>query len=120
MSQVNPMPTTIIGVAGGSASGKSTLVRKLQEAFVDEHVTTLCHDFYYKAHDELSLEERSQLNYDHPHSFDTNMMIEHIRQLKQGKSIQRPVYSFTDHNRLPQTVLVQPAKVLILEWYLDP
>ena len=84
MSQENPMPTTIIGVAGGSGSGKSTLVRKLQEAFVDEHVTTLCHDFYYKAHDELSLEERSQLNYDHPHSFDTDMMIEHIRQLKQG------------------------------------
>ena len=118
MSQVNPMPTTIIGVAGGSASGKSTLVRKLQEAFVDEHVTTLCHDFYYKAHDELSLEERSQLNYDHPHYFDTDMMIEHIRQLKQGKSIQRPVYSFTDHNRLPQTVLVQPAKVLILDGIL--
>ena len=103
MSQANTTSTTIIGVAGGSASGKSTLVRKLQEAFIDEHVTTLCHDFYYKAHDDLSLEERSKLNYDHPHSFDTDMMIEHIRQLKQGQSIQRPVYSFTDHNRLPQT-----------------
>ena len=118
MSQINTTSTTIIGVAGGSASGKSTLVRKLQEAFVDEHVTTLCHDFYYKAHDDLSLEERSKLNYDHPHSFDTDMMIEHIRQLKQGRSIQRPVYSFTDHNRLPQTVCVQPAKVLILDGIL--
>ena len=102
--------TTIIGVAGGSASGKSTLVRKLQEAFVEEHVTTLCHDFYYKAHDELTLEERSKLNYDHPHSFDTDMMIEHIRLLKQGQSVQRPVYSFNEHNRLSQTVLVHPAK----------
>ena len=118
MSQANTTSTTIIGVAGGSASGKSTLVRKLQEAFADEHVTTLCHDFYYKAHDDLSLEERSKLNYDHPHSFDTDMMIEHIRQLKQGQSIQRPVYSFTDHNRLPQTVCVQPAKVLILDGIL--
>jgi len=98
MSQVNTTSTTIIGVAGGSASGKSTLVRKLQEAFADEHVTTLCHDFYYKAHDDLSLEERSKLNYDHPHSFDTDMM--------------------TDHNRLPQTVCVQPAKVLILDGIL--
>ena len=118
MSQANTTSTTIIGVAGGSASGKSTLVRKLQEAFVEEHVTTLCHDFYYKAHDELSLEERAKLNYDHPHSFDTDTMIEHIRQLKQGKTIQRPVYSFTDHNRLPQTVLVHPAKVIILDGIL--
>ena len=109
MNQETNYSPTIIGVAGGSASGKSTLVRRLQEAFADESVTTLCHDFYYKAHDELSLEERSQLNYDHPHSFDTDMMIEHIRQLKQGSAIQRPVYSFTDHNRLPQTVLVHPA-----------
>ena len=93
MSQANSTSTTIIGVAGGSASGKSTLVRKLQEAFVEEHVTTLCHDFYYKAHDELSLEERAKLNYDHPHSFDTDMMIEHIRQLKQGKTIQTTIVS---------------------------
>lgn len=82
--------TTIIGVAGGSASGKSTLVRKLQEAFVEEHVTTLCHDFYYKAHDELTLEERAKLNYDHPHSFDTDMMIEHICRLKRGRAFSDP------------------------------
>lgn len=109
---------TIIGVAGGSASGKSTLVRKLQEAFVEEDVTTLCHDFYYKAHDELSFEERTQLNYDHPNAFDTDMMIEHIQALKEGRSIERPVYSFTEHNRLEQTVSVQPAKVIILDGIL--
>ena len=118
MNQETNYSPTIIGVAGGSASGKSTLVRRLQEAFADESVTTLCHDFYYKAHDELSLEERSQLNYDHPHSFDTDMMIEHIRLLKQGQSVQRPVYSFNEHNRLSQTVLVHPAKVLILDGIL--
>lgn len=109
---------TIIGVAGGSASGKSTLVRKLQEAFVEEQVTTLCHDFYYKAHDELSMAERSALNYDHPDAFDTDMMIEHVLALKAGQSIDRPVYSFNEHNRLAQTVTVQPAKVIILDGIL--
>lgn len=111
------MPT-IIGVAGGSASGKSTLVRKLQEAFVEEQVTTLCHDFYYKSHHDLSLEERAQLNYDHPNAFDTDMMIEHVLALKAGETIHRPVYSFTEHDRLEQTVAVAPAKVIILDGIL--
>lgn len=110
--------TTIIGVAGGSASGKSTLVRKLQEIFAEEEVTTLCHDYYYKAHHDLSLEARAQLNYDHPSSFDTDMMVEHVRQLRSGQAIERPVYSFTEHNRLEQTVVVQPARVLILDGIL--
>lgn len=109
---------TIIGVAGGTASGKSTLVRQLQEAFVEEQVVTLCHDYYYKAHDELSLEERAQLNYDHPDAFDTEMMIEHIRQLKAGETIHRPVYSFSEHNRLAQTVAVAPAQVIIIDGIL--
>ena len=109
---------TIIGVAGGSASGKSTLVRQLQEAFEEEQVITLCHDFYYKAHNELSFEERAELNYDHPDAFDTDMMIEHILKLKQGESIERPVYSFTEHNRLEQTVTVSPAHVIILDGIL--
>ncbi len=110
--------TTIIGVAGGSASGKSTLVRKLQEAFAEEQVITLCHDFYYKAHNELSLEERSQLNYDHPAAFDTDMMIDHIQRLRRGETIYRPVYSFNEHNRLEQTVAVSPARVIILDGIL--
>ncbi len=110
--------TTIIGVAGGTASGKTTLVRQLQEAFVEEEVVTLCHDFYYKAHNELALEERAKLNYDHPNAFDTDMMIEHIKALKEGKTIERPVYSFSEHNRLEQTIQVKPAKVIILDGIL--
>ncbi len=110
--------TTIIGVAGGTASGKTTLVRKLQEAFVEEDVLTLCHDFYYKAHNELCLDERAKLNYDHPNAFDTDMMIEHIKALKEGKTIERPVYSFSEHNRLEQTITVKPAKVIILDGIL--
>ncbi|SUB78645.1 Uridine kinase [Porphyromonas macacae] len=112
------MQTTIIGVAGGSASGKSTLVTKLKQTFIEEQVVTLCHDYYYKAHDNLPLEERAKLNYDHPDAFDTDMMIRDIRLLKEGKSIERPVYSFTEHNRMKQTVTVHPAKVIILDGIL--
>ncbi|KGN95106.1 uridine kinase [Porphyromonas crevioricanis] len=112
------MKTTIIGVAGGTASGKSTLVRKLQEAFQEEEVLILCHDFYYKAHDELPLEERAKLNYDHPDAFDTDVMVADIQELKAGRSIARPVYSFVEHNRLPQTVEVHPARVIILDGIL--
>ena len=112
------MNTTIIGVAGGTASGKSTLVKKLQEAFEGESVITLCHDYYYKAHDDLSFEERTKLNYDHPGAFDTDMMIEDIMKLKKGRSVFRPVYSFVNHNRTDKTVTVEPAQVIIIDGIL--
>ncbi len=112
------MQITVIGVAGGTGSGKSTLVKKLQEAFVEKDVITLSHDYYYKQNNDISLEERRKLNYDHPQSFDTDMMIEHVKALKDGVAIERPVYSFVDHNRLKETVRVIPAKVLIVEGIL--
>ncbi len=112
------MKVTVIGVAGGTGSGKSTLVKKLQEAFRDDDVATLCHDFYYKAHSELSYEERTRLNYDHPQAFDTDMLVEHIRALKDNVPIEHPVYSFVDHNRLPERVLVKPSKVIIVDGIL--
>ena len=112
------MNTTIIGVAGGTASGKSTLVKKLQEAFEGESVITLCHDYYYKAHDDLSFEERTKLNYDHPGAFDTDMMIEDIMKLKKGRSVFRPVYCFVNHNRTDKTVKVEPAQVIIIDGIL--
>jgi len=112
------MNTTIIGVAGGTASGKSTLVKKLQEAFEGESVITLCHDYYYKAHDDLSFEERTKLNYDHPGAFDTDMMIEDIMKLKKGRSVFRPVYSFVNHNRTDKPVKVEPAQVIIIDGIL--
>lgn len=109
---------TVIGVAGGTGSGKSTLVAKLQEAFVGEDVVTLCHDYYYKGYEGMTYEERSKLNYDHPRSFDTDLMIGHIKALRDGVPVQRPVYSFVEHNRLPETVLVTPSKVLIIDGIL--
>uniref|UniRef100_UPI0040562A42 uridine kinase n=1 Tax=Alistipes sp. TaxID=1872444 RepID=UPI0040562A42 len=112
------MNVTVIGVAGGTGSGKSTLVKRLQEAFCEEDVATLCHDYYYKAHPELTYEERTKLNYDHPQAFDTEMMVEHIRTLKNLVPIERPVYSFVEHNRTEETVLVKPSKVIIVDGIL--
>ncbi len=112
------MEVTIIGIAGGSGSGKSTLVKKLQESFGTEDVSTLCHDYYYKEHSDMSYEQRSQLNYDHPQAFDTDMMVEHIKALKLGKEIERPVYSFVEHNRTAERVIVKPSKVIIIDGIL--
>lgn len=112
------MEVTVIGVAGGTGSGKSTLVKRLQDAFKNDDVATLCHDYYYKAHPELSYEERTKLNYDHPQAFDTDMMVEHIRALKNNVPIERPVYSFVEHNRTSETVAVKPSKVIIIDGIL--
>ena len=107
------MKVTVIGVAGGTGSGKSTLVKRLQEAFRGDDVVTLCHDYYYKAHPELTYEERTKLNYDHPQAFDTQMMVDHIKALKENVPIEHPVYSFVEHNRMPETVSVKPSKVIV-------
>lgn len=112
------MEVTVIGVAGGTGSGKSTLVKRLQEAFRSEDVATLCHDYYYKAHPELTYEQRTQLNYDHPQAFDTDMLVEHIRALKSNVPIEHPVYSFVEHNRTDEKVAVKPSKVIIIDGIL--
>lgn len=112
------MNVTVIGVAGGTGSGKSTLVKRLQEAFVNDDVATLCHDYYYKAHPELTYEERTKLNYDHPQAFDTDMLVEHVRALKNNVPIEHPVYSFVEHNRTEEKVLVKPSQVIIIDGIL--
>ncbi len=112
------MKTNVIGVAGGTGSGKSTLVKRLQEAFKGDDVVTLCHDYYYKAHPELTYEERTKLNYDHPAAFDTQMLVDHIRALRDNVPIEHPVYSFVDHNRTDERVSVKPSKVIIVDGIL--
>ena len=107
----------VIGIAGGTCSGKSTLIQKIKDEFGDA-ITMLSHDFYYKAHNDIPFEERKRLNYDHPDSFDTDLMIEHIRKLMEGESIERPVYDFTIHNRIDETVTVMPSKVIVVEGIL--
>lgn len=112
------MKTIIIGIAGGTGSGKTTLTRKLYEQFGESEVSVINHDSYYKRHDELPYEERSRLNYDHPDSFDTALLVYHLQQLKAGHSVEVPVYDYTIHNRSDQTLTVQPAPVVIVEGIL--
>lgn len=107
----------LIGIAGGTGSGKSTMIRRIKQEF-DEQITIISHDSYYKRHDEIPYEERVKLNYDHPDAFDTELMLEHIRKLKRWEKIACPVYDFTVHNRSEKTVTLSPSKVIIVEGIL--
>ena len=107
----------VIGIAGGSGSGKTTLMKNLTKGFGDE-ITVLSHDNYYRAHDNLPFEQRSKLNYDHPDAFETDLMIEHLKELKAGRSIECPVYDYTIHNRTAETVTIRPKNVIIVEGIL--
>ncbi len=107
----------VIGVSGGSASGKTTVANRIKEECKDS-VELLSHDFYYLPHDDLPFEERIKVNYDHPNAFDTQRLINDIKQLKQLIAIERPVYSYTKHTRLAETVKVNPAKVIIVEGFM--
>lgn len=107
----------VIGIAGGSGSGKTTLTNQIAAQFL-EQVTVIKHDNYYKAHDDMDYDERSRLNYDHPNAFDTELMIEHLKALKQGKSVECPIYDYTIHNRSKDTITIAPNKVIIVEGIL--
>ena len=112
-----PDKICIVGIAGGTASGKTTIVRKIKENFGDD-IVVINHDSYYKAHNDLSYEDRSKLNYDHPDSFDTQMMIEDVKKLKNNEEVDIPVYDFSIHNRADATVHIVPKNVIILEGIL--
>ena len=107
----------VIGIAGGTGSGKTTITKKLIQHF-GKDVSVIHHDNYYKAHHDMSYEERSKLNYDHPDSFDTDMLVEAVKELKRGHSVVCPVYDYTVHDRSDKTVTVNPAKVVIVEGIL--
>ena len=107
----------VIGVAGGTGSGKTTLMKNLITEFSDV-VTVLSHDNYYKRHDELTYEERCQLNYDEPAALETDLMARHLDILRQGGEIDCPVYDFTVHNRSDETIRIAPEKVIIVEGIL--
>ncbi|EDN01098.1 MAG: uridine kinase [Pseudoflavonifractor capillosus] len=111
------MNTMVIGIAGGTGSGKTTLTRHLVESF-GGNISVVYHDNYYKAHPNMTYEERAALNYDHPDAFDTDLMVEDLRTLCAGKTIHCPVYDYTIHNRSNDTVEVKPTKVVIVEGIL--
>ena len=107
----------VIGIAGGTGSGKTTITKKIRQNFGDD-ISVIYHDNYYKAHHEMSYEERTKLNYDHPDSFDTELFLEDIKKLKAGKSVECPVYDYSIHDRTDKTVTVKPARVVVVEGIL--
>ena len=103
-----------IGIAGGTGSGKSTFTNRLKEAFGDR-ISVVYYDNYYRRRDDLPFEERKKINYDHPDAFETQMLIDHIHALKEGRAVECPVYDYTVHNRSDKTVIIQPAEVILVE-----
>ena len=107
----------VIGIAGGSGSGKTTLMNNIVSRF-EEDITVLSHDSYYKRHDEMTYEERCQLNYDEPAALETDLMVRHLDSLRNGEAIDCPVYDFTVHNRSDEVVRVNPSRIIIVEGIL--
>jgi len=108
----------IIGIAGGTGSGKTTVVNKIANSLPEKHITILPQDAYYKDNADLSFEERQKINYDHPNSIDFDFMLNHIKQLKEGNSIEQPLYSYTTHSRSEDYKVVHPKEILIVEGIL--
>ncbi len=111
------MECVIIGIAGGTGSGKSTFTNRLKREFGDE-VAVIYHDSYYRAQDEITLEERRKLNYDHPDSLETDLLVEHLKQLKAGKAIDCPVYDYSQYNRSGKTIRIEPRRIILVEGIL--
>lgn len=106
-----------IGIAGGTGSGKTTITRRIMQEFGGD-VSVVYHDNYYKRHDNLTYDERTKLNYDHPNAFDTPLLIEHLEALRAGQAVECPIYDYTVHNRSENTVTIRPAKVIVVEGIL--
>ena len=108
----------IIGIAGGTGSGKTTVVNQIIKQLPTDEVCVISQDSYYNQTDNLSYEERTKINFDHPRAIDFDLLVQHLKKLKLGKTIEQPVYSFVTHNRTTDTVLTHPRKVVIVEGIL--
>ena len=111
------MDCVVIGIAGGTGSGKSTFTNRLRDRFPDD-VAVLYHDNYYRRQDDIPFEERKKVNYDHPSSLETDLMIEHLKLLKQGIAVDCPVYDYSLHNRSDKTIHVEPRPIILAEGIL--
>lgn len=111
------VPKAVIAIAGGTGSGKTTFARKIVEQ-LPNHVSLLTHDAYYKNNMHLSYEDRCTLNYDHPEAFDTDLFTQHVKALKEGQAVERPVYNFSTHLREEFTVRVEPLDIILVEGIL--
>lgn len=111
------MKCMIIGIAGGTGSGKSTFTNRLRDAFKND-VAVVYHDNYYRRQDEVPFEERKKVNYDHPDSLETDLMLQHLKMLKDGQAVDCPVYDYSLHNRSEKTVHIEPKKIILAEGIL--
>ncbi len=111
------MNNVVIGIAGGSGSGKSTFTNRIKKHFGDD-VAVLYHDNYYRAQDDVPFIERVKVNYDHPDSLETELLLEHLKQLKEGKTIECPVYDYSKHTRSDKVIIVEPKPVILVEGIL--
>jgi len=107
-----------IGIAGGTGSGKTTVVNMIVDQLQNKEVAVISQDSYYRDTSHLSFEERTKINFDHPQSIDFDLLVEHLKELKSGNSIEQPVYSFIDHNRTGETITTHPKTVMIVEGIL--
>jgi len=113
-----PLPPVIIGIAGGSGSGKTTVAYRVREACPGKTIQIIHHDSYYKDNADLPLEERAKINYDHPKAFETMLLVHHLKELRAGRSVEMPKYDYATHSRLPETQKVEPADIIFVEGIL--
>lgn len=111
------MESIVIGIAGGTGSGKSTFTNRLRDAFPNE-VAVIYHDNYYKAQDNISFEERKKTNYDHPDALETDLLVKHLKELRAGNAIECPVYDYKQHTRSKEVTVVEPRTIILLEGIL--
>ena len=111
------MDCIVIGIAGGTGSGKSTVTNRLKTEFGD-NVAVVYHDNYYKRQDELPFEDRKKVNYDHPDAFETELLLEHLKKLRAGEAIECPIYDYSQHNRSDKTERIEPRKIILVEGIL--
>lgn len=118
MSNQSTLQMLIIGIAGGTGSGKTTVVNQIMNELPADEVCVISQDSYYKATDDLTYDERVKINFDHPRAIDFDLLIQHISDLKEGKIIEQPIYSFVTHNRTKDTLKTHPRKVVVVEGIL--
>ncbi len=111
------MSCIVIGIAGGTGSGKSTFTNRLRDQFADD-IAVVYHDNYYKRQDDVPFEVRKKVNYDHPDALETDLLIHHLKELKAGRAVDCPVYDYSEHNRSDKTIHIEPKKIIVIEGIL--